>query len=58
MNAKGKTDTLARSKKRKKTVLIITAVFAAGLVIYGILLPSEDKEVDQIKEALLTLTAQ
>ena len=56
MNTKGKTSTLARSKKRKKAALIITAFFAAGLVIYGVLLPSEDKEIDQIKDALRSLT--
>ncbi|OGV40068.1 MAG: hypothetical protein A2020_13800 [Lentisphaerae bacterium GWF2_45_14] len=58
MKAKGKSDTLAKAKKKKQISLLIAALFVTGLVIYGIIRPSEDKEVDQIKNSILSLTEQ
>jgi len=53
-----KKDTLANARRKKKITLVAAAAFITILVLYGILRPSEDKEADQLKNAILALTEQ
>lgn len=56
---KGKTDTLAKARKKKKITLVAAAGFIILLILYGILRPSEeDKDADQIKSLVMALTEQ